>query len=66
MLLETSYIKLSEVYVLLKPSNILGIIIILEYQDKKYNGSVALGPWGDVEHKKRDVDHENVYMKVSE
>ena len=32
----------------LKQSNILGIIIILEYQDKNYNGSVELGPCGHV------------------
>ena len=29
---------------LLKQSSILGFMIILEYQDKKYNGSVELGP----------------------
>ena len=33
---------------LLKQSSILGIGIILDYQDKNYNGSVEHGPWGHV------------------
>ena len=33
---------------LLKQSSISGIIIILEFRDKKYNGSVELMPWGHV------------------
>ena len=33
---------------LLKQSSILGVIIILENQDKKYNGSIELGPWRHV------------------
>ena len=33
---------------LLKQICILGTITILEYQEKKYNGSVELGPWGHV------------------
>ena len=33
---------------LLKQSSILGIGIVLEYQDKKYSGSVELEPWRHV------------------
>ena len=35
--------------ILLKQSNVLGRIIILEYQNKKYNGSVELWLWRHME-----------------